>query len=160
MAASSSSVIPTPLAHADNQGEGHPRGASLQRERDDNCPLNPISLYRPRPITGAVPSQIPSLRVQDVPLSLDSPYYLPNSLFKPPGLFTPPIISSWRALRDDTSSIQVLRGHHVRRNERMYDHSTGVSFQKIIVTKKPSECRRRKRYGNIKAISRVGSAPI
>ncbi|GFX01786.1 hypothetical protein TNCV_1021891 [Trichonephila clavipes] len=26
MSASSSSVIPTPLAHADNQGEGHPRG--------------------------------------------------------------------------------------------------------------------------------------
>ncbi|GFT82658.1 hypothetical protein TNCV_1634321 [Trichonephila clavipes] len=26
MAASSSSFIPTPLAHADNQGEGHPRG--------------------------------------------------------------------------------------------------------------------------------------
>ncbi|GFV03629.1 retrovirus-related Pol polyprotein from transposon 17.6 [Trichonephila clavipes] len=25
MAASSSSVIPTPLAHADNQGEGHPK---------------------------------------------------------------------------------------------------------------------------------------
>ncbi|PRD22095.1 UNVERIFIED_CONTAM: hypothetical protein NCL1_50035 [Trichonephila clavipes] len=30
MAASSSSCIPTPLAHADDQGEGHPRGASLQ----------------------------------------------------------------------------------------------------------------------------------
>ncbi|GFV39926.1 uncharacterized protein TNCV_1808381 [Trichonephila clavipes] len=29
-AASSSSVIPTPLAHADNQGEGHPRVAPLQ----------------------------------------------------------------------------------------------------------------------------------
>ncbi|GFW72914.1 hypothetical protein TNCV_830382 [Trichonephila clavipes] len=29
MAAPSSSFIPTPLAHADNQGEGHPRGASL-----------------------------------------------------------------------------------------------------------------------------------
>ncbi|GFX26623.1 hypothetical protein TNCV_4536341 [Trichonephila clavipes] len=27
MAASCSSFIPTPLAHADNQGEGHPRGA-------------------------------------------------------------------------------------------------------------------------------------
>ncbi|GFT89591.1 uncharacterized protein TNCV_1610771 [Trichonephila clavipes] len=26
MTASSSSVVPTPLAHADNQGEGHPRG--------------------------------------------------------------------------------------------------------------------------------------
>ncbi|GFU39103.1 hypothetical protein TNCV_1849991 [Trichonephila clavipes] len=30
MAVSSSSVIPTPLAHFDNQGEGHPRGALLQ----------------------------------------------------------------------------------------------------------------------------------
>ncbi|GFW49635.1 hypothetical protein TNCV_2844161 [Trichonephila clavipes] len=30
MAPSSSSFIPTPLAHADNQGEGHPRGAPLQ----------------------------------------------------------------------------------------------------------------------------------
>ncbi|GFX88173.1 hypothetical protein TNCV_159871 [Trichonephila clavipes] len=30
MAASSSSFIPTPLAQADNQGEGHPRGALLQ----------------------------------------------------------------------------------------------------------------------------------
>ncbi|GFW67121.1 hypothetical protein TNCV_4031361 [Trichonephila clavipes] len=30
MAASSSSVIPTLLAHADNQGEEHPRGAPLQ----------------------------------------------------------------------------------------------------------------------------------
>ncbi|GFU78035.1 hypothetical protein TNCV_4855131 [Trichonephila clavipes] len=30
MAAPSSSVIPTPLAHADNQGEGHPRGVPLQ----------------------------------------------------------------------------------------------------------------------------------
>ncbi|GFW23863.1 hypothetical protein TNCV_945481 [Trichonephila clavipes] len=29
MAASSSSVIPTPLAHADNQGEGHPGEALL-----------------------------------------------------------------------------------------------------------------------------------
>ncbi|PRD22866.1 UNVERIFIED_CONTAM: hypothetical protein NCL1_47943 [Trichonephila clavipes] len=27
MAASSSSVIPTPLAHADNQGEGHPKSS-------------------------------------------------------------------------------------------------------------------------------------
>ncbi|GFT53943.1 uncharacterized protein TNCV_418481 [Trichonephila clavipes] len=31
MAASSSSFIPTPLAQADNLGEGHPRGAPLQR---------------------------------------------------------------------------------------------------------------------------------
>ncbi|GFU32966.1 hypothetical protein TNCV_4155531 [Trichonephila clavipes] len=30
MATSSSSVITTPLAHADNQGEGHPRGTPLQ----------------------------------------------------------------------------------------------------------------------------------
>ncbi|GFU58887.1 hypothetical protein TNCV_964871 [Trichonephila clavipes] len=30
MAASSSSLIPTPLTHADNQGEGHPRGVTLQ----------------------------------------------------------------------------------------------------------------------------------
>ncbi|GFY00289.1 hypothetical protein TNCV_4710911 [Trichonephila clavipes] len=30
MTAPSSSFIPTPLAHADNQGEGHPRGAPLQ----------------------------------------------------------------------------------------------------------------------------------
>ncbi|GFT83140.1 hypothetical protein TNCV_629601 [Trichonephila clavipes] len=30
MLASSSSFIPTPLAHAVNQGEGHPRVASLQ----------------------------------------------------------------------------------------------------------------------------------
>ncbi|GFS51985.1 hypothetical protein TNCV_1104281 [Trichonephila clavipes] len=29
MSASSSSVIPTSLAHADNQGEGHPRSAKL-----------------------------------------------------------------------------------------------------------------------------------
>ncbi|GFS72100.1 uncharacterized protein TNCV_3903931 [Trichonephila clavipes] len=31
MAASSSSFIPTPLAHADNLGEGYPRGPRLQR---------------------------------------------------------------------------------------------------------------------------------
>ncbi|GFY12399.1 hypothetical protein TNCV_1798211 [Trichonephila clavipes] len=30
MAASSSSLIPTPLAHANNRGEGQPRGAQLQ----------------------------------------------------------------------------------------------------------------------------------
>ncbi|GFU93801.1 uncharacterized protein TNCV_1660251 [Trichonephila clavipes] len=30
MAASSSSFIPTPVAHVDNQGEGHPKEASLQ----------------------------------------------------------------------------------------------------------------------------------
>ncbi|GFV20933.1 hypothetical protein TNCV_4532021 [Trichonephila clavipes] len=30
MAASSSSLIPTPLAHADIQKEGHPREASIQ----------------------------------------------------------------------------------------------------------------------------------
>ncbi|GFV83189.1 hypothetical protein TNCV_1899161 [Trichonephila clavipes] len=33
MAASGSSFIPTPLAHADNQGEGPPRGAPLQSEQ-------------------------------------------------------------------------------------------------------------------------------
>ncbi|GFU96803.1 hypothetical protein TNCV_3512501 [Trichonephila clavipes] len=33
MAASNSSFIPAPLAHADNLGEGHPRGAPLQVTR-------------------------------------------------------------------------------------------------------------------------------
>ncbi|GFW00768.1 transposable element Tc1 transposase [Trichonephila clavipes] len=34
MATSSSSFIPTPLAHADNQGEEYPRGASLQHSKN------------------------------------------------------------------------------------------------------------------------------
>ncbi|GFT71801.1 hypothetical protein TNCV_4122981 [Trichonephila clavipes] len=50
MAASSSSVVPTPLAHADNRGEGQPRGRPpLQPDlifgsipplaADEACPL-------------------------------------------------------------------------------------------------------------------------
>ncbi|GFT43486.1 uncharacterized protein TNCV_815311 [Trichonephila clavipes] len=40
MAASSSSVIPTPLAHADNQGEGQPRGVPLQVQCKNNEDLS------------------------------------------------------------------------------------------------------------------------
>ncbi|GFU63570.1 hypothetical protein TNCV_4256111 [Trichonephila clavipes] len=35
MAASSSSFIPTPLAHADSQGEGHPRGTPLHDNENE-----------------------------------------------------------------------------------------------------------------------------
>ncbi|GFU68007.1 uncharacterized protein TNCV_2823501 [Trichonephila clavipes] len=51
MASSSSSFIPTPLAHADNQGEGHPREAPFHSSNISLCDFNLIPKIK-EPIRG------------------------------------------------------------------------------------------------------------
>ncbi|GFX31355.1 hypothetical protein TNCV_2061731 [Trichonephila clavipes] len=69
MATSSSSVIPTPLAHSDNQGEGHPWGSPLHISRGRLATLG-HDFTPSYPKTESLPLAIPHSKGEETTHSL------------------------------------------------------------------------------------------